>query len=182
MCLLIMRLAVRFFEEIPNQILTSGEEDRSERELSVFLALFSFYAHLMMLFATQRLTGVQLEYLQEHITAVASEGVVNSYYAGCTEEARQNLTNALTKKINEGITGYAHAIGDAHGASKAELAANLPDQLSRAGSEVGKACGHPGDADAIKVIKEHLFINYMIIVEAVRVDELLLEIRARLSV
>ena len=166
-----MRLAVRFFEELPNHILTSCEEDRVEREMSVFLALFSFYAHLMMLFATQRLTVVQLDYLQKHITAVACEGVINYCYAGCTEEAQQNLANALTKNLSEGITGYVHAIGGTRGASKEELATKLPDQLSRAGSEVAKACGRPSDADAIEVIKEHLFINYMVIVEAVKVDE-----------
>ncbi|HXI93391.1 MAG TPA: hypothetical protein VNO24_25555 [Blastocatellia bacterium] len=181
MCLLIMRLALLFFEQLQNQILTSGEDDRVKREMSVFLGLFSFYAHLMMSFATPRLTVVQPEYVQKQIAAIASEGVINYFYAECTEEAKAGLTTALTKNLNERITEYteyANAIGGTHGASTE----GFTDLLSGAGSELAKACGRPGDAEAIKVITEHLFIGYMIIVEAVRLDDLLLEIERSLSV
>lgn len=65
----------------------------------------------MMVFARQRLTVAQLEYMQKHITIVAAEGVIDYYHVGCAEEAKQSFANALTKNVNDDITQYTNAIG-----------------------------------------------------------------------
>lgn len=38
--------------------------------------------------------------------AIASEGVINYFYAECTEKAKASLTSALTKNLNERISEY----------------------------------------------------------------------------
>jgi hypothetical protein len=47
---------------------------------------------------------------------------------------------------------------------------------------IAKACGRPNDARVITVVEDELFLGYMIIVEDVLLDNLLLEIRATLPV
>jgi hypothetical protein len=47
---------------------------------------------------------------------------------------------------------------------------------------IAKACARPNDAQVITVVEDELFLGYMIIVEDVLLDNLLLEIRATLPV
>jgi hypothetical protein len=174
-CLIIMRLALHFLEELPNHILTLGDPDRVEREMSAWLAVITFYAHSTMVLASQRLTAVQLDCLQTYITTVVSNAAVSFYHPSCSEEAKQDLTDAATKTLNEGITEYVYAMG-VHGVGKNGSETKLLGLVSRAGSDVAKACGRPNDVAALKAINELLFAGCVVIVEQVKLDELLMEI------